>query len=371
MAGSSVMPEKVTGRMDPAWRAKSPSALRPVSVAYGWLTRARNLLYDHQVFKTLWLDVPVISVGNLTTGGTGKTPTVIYVAELLQAMGYMPGVVLRGYGAKRGEFSDEELLLRQQLAAVPIVANPDRPAAARRAVGQSAQVLIADDAFQHRRLGRDLNICLIDATCPFGYEAMLPAGRLRERPEELRRADLVIVTRSDQVAAQALDEVCRRIGRYCPGSPILTSSHLPRELVDLDGFSTELTYLHDRAVVAFAGIGRPESFYESLSRLGARVVDRVSFADHHDYSGQDLSDLEDRRRRSGAELLVCTSKDVVKLDPRVLMSAGVDPRRISALSIAIRFSSDDERVLRSMLRERIEGFGRCIAERSWISGSAS
>jgi len=341
------------------------------SLVYRFVISVRNYLYDHNVLKVRWVPVPVIAVGNLTTGGTGKTPMTIFLAHKFRSFGVMPGVILRGYGSQMGQPSDEERLLRAELPAVPIVADPDRQAAAVRAVEQSARMLIADDAYQHRRLGRDLNICLIDAAYPFGSNALLPAGRLREPVSALSRADLVVITRSDQALTDTIDELTDRIGTYCPSVPVLLARHCPAGLVDLTGRSADMAELSGRRVLAFAGIARPEAFYATLRAGGAELVDTVNFHDHHDYSGRDLTELAARGLKSEAEWMVCTAKDAVKLSRDDLSSAGPDPKTVFAMKIAIEFSADHQRVLDGMLCELLDSFSPDVLETICTTGSAN
>lgn len=330
--------------------------LLPASMIYARIVGLRNWLYDRGVLKTQWVPAPVISVGNITTGGTGKTPMVIYLARKLQGWGYSPGVILRGYGAHGGELSDEERLLRQSLAAVPVIADPDRWAAARRALAQSADVLIADDGYQHRRLGRDMNICLIDATCPFGGEAMLPAGRLREPISSLSRADVIIITRCEQLTDDSLKRLADRLRCGAGEVPVLFSRHEPTGLIGFSADEYGLDYLSGKSVYAFAGIARPEAFYSTLESLGAKVSGVMNFADHHVYGSADLARLAEAARRAGAEMLVCTAKDAVKLDSDKLSTAGLDPSKVAALGIRIVFCDEDEQILSAAVREMIVNF---------------
>jgi len=338
------------------WNNLSGPWLQPASLIYSWSVRLRNRFYDELIFRAKWVNAPVISVGNLTTGGTGKTPIVIHLTRMLKEMGYRPGVILRGYGARAGAISDEESLFRQSLPGVAVVADPNRFAAAQRAISQSANVLVADDAYQHRRLGRDVNICLIDAAFPFGNEMMLPAGRLREPIKGLRRADVVIITRADQVATEWLESLTRRIQTLCKRVRILLCRHCPRELVDLRGGSESAQCLKGRRIVAFAGIARPEAFYKTLGQLGATVAETLSFPDHHAFSPNDYVHLADAFRRHSADAIVCTAKDAVKLDAQRFAALNVDPTRVSALTIDIEFSADHRQTLATMLRDRIDNF---------------
>lgn len=314
---------------------------------YEGIVRFRNFLYDRQYLKTLWLDAPVISVGNLTTGGTGKTPMVILAATLARDAGMRPGVILRGYGRTADREADEVLLLRRELPGVPVVANPDRIEGGRQAMDQSAEILIADDAFQHRRLGRDLNICLVDACFPFGGGSMLPAGRLREPLSALRRADVVVLTRSDQVSPEALEALRSAVRAEAGEIPLLTGRHQVRGFRDVSGRASPEA--PDRRVFAFAGIARPESFFRALADRGLTVAGTRTFRDHHDFTAADLRSLREAADHVGAAAMVCTAKDLIKLSVETAGQAGIEAARLVAMEIEMVLS-DGERVL---LRDRI------------------
>jgi len=325
------------------------SLLNPLAAIYGQVMHLRNLCYDRQWFKTHWLEVPVISVGNLTTGGTGKTPMVILLANLAGQAGLTPGIIMRGYGSKPGHDADEVLLLRRELPGVPIVADPDRIAGGKRAIEQSAQILIADDAFQHRRLGRDLNICLVDVCFPFGGGKILPAGRLRESLTGFKRADMVILTRCDQATSEQIDELKSKIRSLTDSIPILTSQHRVRRCVDASG--TVITDLQGKKVFAFAAIGRSESFFNTLRESGVTLTGTRSFPDHHYYTSGDLQQIHAEFVQQGSDLMICTAKDMVKIGSELLKSVNIAPSELSALEIEMAMPSDDLDLLRQKISE--------------------
>ncbi len=239
---------------------------------YELIINARNYLYDVGILKTYWVDAPVIAVGNLTVGGTGKTPTVISLANISKELGAKPGIILRGYGGSAERESDETMLFQRRLKDTIIIANKNRVSAANIAMEKGADILIADDAFQHRKLGRDINICLIDATFPFGGERLLPIGRLREPIDAIRRADLIIITRVDQIPKSKLDEIIERIKSIANNIPILQSQHKANKLSDIKGTQFQVDMLYGKKVYLFSAIARPESFEKTIMQLGANIV---------------------------------------------------------------------------------------------------
>lgn len=294
--------------------------LRIPAALFGVVSTLRGALYARGWLPSDKLEVPVVSVGNLTAGGTGKTPMVSWVVRALVARGLRPGIVSRGYGTARGEDNDEARALALELPGIPHVQDPDRARGAR-TLGTSADVVVLDDAFQHRRLARDLDLVLLDATRPWGFPpepergaedlgAFLPRGLLRESPRALARAQAVCLTRTDQVAESALEQLERRVLELAPGVPVLHSQHRPRRLrCARDGSSVELGDLAGRTVDLVSGIGNPAAFEATVRALGAEVAEHRRFPDHHAFVPADLAGL-------GAEgrWVVATAKDAVKLE---------------------------------------------------------
>ncbi len=254
------------------------AGLRLLSWPYGLAMRVRNRLFDRNWKHTFQAAVPVVSVGNLTLGGTGKTPCVEYVARLLRDRDLRPVILSRGYGAEQNR-NDEAMVLEENLPDVPHLQGADRVQLAMTAVEElDADVLILDDGFQHRRLTRDLDIVLIDATAPLSREAMFPRGLLREPVAGLSRADVLVLTRCDQT--DTADEQAAWLKQRFPTMPIAKAVHQPVELVGLDA-TESLTVLTASPLAAFCGIGNPEAFRGLLTQLGAPPLAYRTFADHN------------------------------------------------------------------------------------------
>lgn len=295
--------------------------LSGLSVGYGLAMRLRSLGYACEIIQTQRVPVPVISLGNITTGGTGKTPFAAFVAQWFRNHAVRVAFLSRGYGADPGTVNDEALVLNQLCPDVPHLQDPDRVASARIAVEElESQLLILDDGFQHRRLGRDLDIVLIDATNPWGYGALLPRGLLREPLSALRRADLVVLTRVDGVAAEQLQHIRQRLQRI-RGTPECVETSFPiRRLVNSLGETTKWSAFAAGQVAAFCGIGNPTAFQGLLARRGLRLeTDRFRvFPDHHRYTREDVHDLGDWTDNLQSPVVLTTQKDLVKLDvPRL------------------------------------------------------
>lgn len=293
---------------------------------YGLAVRGRNALYDRGLLRARDLARPAISVGNLTTGGTGKTPVVRWLVERLRERGHRPAVLIRGYRAAAG-VSDEAELLRAALTAPgqrdPVIVDADRLAGARRALqaDPAIDLFVLDDGFQHRRARRALDLVLIDATAPWDAARLLPRGMLREPKSSLARADAIVLTRCDLADEAALRHLEAEAARRAPGAPVVRCRHAIGAVRQPDGSPAEA--LPDRRVVAFSGIGNPAAFEALLTRGGATLVEARRFADHHAYTPGDVDAL--RRLARGLDAtLITTAKDAVRLaavDPRLL---GID-----------------------------------------------
>ena len=281
------------------------------SVPYAAGMRARRWMYRRGLLPSRAADVPVICVGNITTGGTGKTPMVAWVVERLIGAGRTPAILTRGYRAVSG-LSDEAELLKG-LTGADVVVNGDRVIGAKTAVARGADVLVMDDGYQHRRLRRDLDIVLVDAANPFGFGHCLPRGLLREPPSALRDAGAVVITRSDTVDAGALASLRERLGQLAPDASFHAAAHRPVRLIDSAGTEHPADALAGRKVAAFCGIASPENFFETLRALGADVAATRALADHVEYTDAAAADIARMAADSGADVLVTTQKDYVKL----------------------------------------------------------
>lgn len=283
------------------------------SLIYEKAIALRNRRYDRGI-NVSRADVPVISIGNITCGGTGKTPMVVDIARRLLEMGHRPAVLARGYGAAPGMPNDEERLVRGRLPGIAYFADRDRVASARRAVTEAnADCLVLDDGFQHRRLARDFDIVLIDATAPFGGGFLLPRGLLREPLASLRRAHLVIMTRVDQADEDEVRTVTESVRRVCPETPILAARHAVREFRDIAGMPVAAPANGTRAILV-AAIGRPNAFETTAASLGIVIADRMWWPDHHQYSDENMKALLERARSIDHDVILTTEKDAVKLE---------------------------------------------------------
>lgn len=288
---------------------------RALARAYGWEIARRNRRFDTGIGVTR-LDRPVISVGNLSVGGTGKTPMVRWVVEQLRSAGRRPCVAMRGYGRKRGGESDEEGEYRRALPGVPIVAQPDRAAGLRAFFaseeGRQVDVVVLDDGFQHRRLARDVDIVLVDASrSPFG-DRLLPSGWLREGVESLERASAVVVTHAEMVEAAALEELAGQIARAFAG-PVAVTAHEWAGLAVADGGGErveDVDWLKGKRVVAVCAIGNPAGFVAACRERTAEVKP-VVLRDHAEYSPRVLARVFEEAE--GADAIVTTEKDWTKL----------------------------------------------------------
>ncbi|HVK11800.1 MAG TPA: tetraacyldisaccharide 4'-kinase [Gemmataceae bacterium] len=313
-------------------RGPGPALLRPLlwcaSKPYALGVRWRNRGFDRGR-DVHWAGVPVISIGNLTVGGTGKTPCVEYVARLLRERDVRVAILSRGYGAEGGR-NDEAMVLEENLTDVPHLQDRDRVAIARTAVEElESEVLVLDDGFQHRRLARDVDIVLIDVTDPWGGGYLMPRGALREPVSSLRRASLIVLTRCDAADAEPVADAARGIA---PGVPIARTVHAPLELTNGPD-QRSVNVLRGQTVGTFCGLGNPTAFRGTLNDLGANVVEFREYPDHHPYSRADVEGLERWARNLPSDaLVVTTQKDWVKLRTPTL-----GDRPLWALRIGLKF----------------------------------
>jgi tetraacyldisaccharide 4'-kinase len=291
----------------------------------------------------------VISVGNLTVGGTGKTPFVAWIARWLLEHGTAVTIISRGYGSRNGQPNDEALELAARLPGVPHIQNPDRVAAAREAIRNNLQqVMILDDAFQHRRLARDLDIVLLDALEPFGYDRLLPRGLLRETVEGLSRAHVVALSRSDAVTSQEKSKIEKRVHRIAPNATWLELVHRPVRFVTTSGQTLELSAFRDRPAAAFCGIGNPAGFWHTLASIGIHSANPLELPDHCAYGPRDMAKIAAwLKAQPDIEDVICTRKDLVKFSRDEL-----NGKRLWALDIElqiVRGQEDLERALREIV----------------------
>jgi tetraacyldisaccharide 4'-kinase len=310
-------------------------------------------MYDRRMLAAARLGRPTVSVGNMTTGGTGKTPVVRWLAERLREKGLRPAVLLRGYRVGESVESDEREMLAQALGEGVIVeAGASRRESAGRVLEGHPEVgtFLLDDGFQHRKVARDFDLVLVNAADPFGYGHVLPRGLLREPLTGLKRAHAVVLTRSDRVSAGRLAEIEGEVRRYNAGVPIYRAAHAHVGLRSEEGVQG-LEMLDGRPFFAFAGIGNPESFGAQLRRdPPAAFVGHEWFPDHHDYSLRDLAHVGKRAKQTGAAVVVTTEKDWVKV-ARVAGGQEAVGLPVWRMELEVQFIGDDgERLLGQVLK---------------------
>ncbi len=322
----------MTRRRDPI------PALAPLGQLYLAGARVRNALFDRGIWRPQKAGLPVLSIGNIVAGGTGKTPATLWAAQALGRDGRRVAIVSRGHGGvrtrdpllvRRGdallatarEAGDEPFLMAETGAAPIVAVGRDRVAAAALAREAGAEVIVLDDGFQHRWLARDLDIVLLDARDPLGGGRGLPAGLLREPPGGVARAGLILLTRSPRewLVPNLLDERALPVSvretfhrARVPVPPVAAAAHRPEGLTLADGERVPAGWLDGRDVVAVSGIARPASFVAMLEALGAHVVERFDYPDHHPFEESDLEAISAAARRGGGAVIVTTAKDAIR-----------------------------------------------------------
>lgn len=340
--------ERLTGR-NPSWLDQSLRCLLRLGCPlYLGVVIFRNWLFDRGFKRTFRCSIPVISIGNLSVGGTGKTPAVAWLVQWLQRQGLRVVLLSRGYGRLADGCNDEALELELKIPGVPHFQHWDRVASAQRAIQEfNAQVLVLDDGFQHRRLARDLEIVLVDATDSPAAQWLLPAGLRREPFSSIRRAHVVLITRTDQVDSATANQIAESIVKYNPQAVCIRTAHQAHSLFSYPDQYQPLERLRGTRVFAFCGIGNPKAFFDTLEKQDAIIVGRRAWPDHHAYTRQDLQRLADISQQYPDSALICTMKDWVKIR---LATIGSSP--LWALRVDLK-TLDDDSNLQKMLRSVI------------------
>jgi len=330
--------------------------------------KKRAMFYNREIFSGKRLPCAVISVGNMTLGGTGKTPMVIYLAEKIRDMGYRVAILSRGYGGslqKQGgvvsdgekvflnqeEAGDEPLLMAMKLPGIPVVVGSDRASGGGLCIDQwRTQVILLDDGFQHMKLCRDLDILLADHKSPLGNGHVFPRGPLREPPTAMARAHALVYTRTRQ------DMGVPELACWPEDRPIFFSAHEPAGIMDATsfgqgGFFTEktsisLSAIRGKKIFAFSGIGKNDSFFNTLSSIGLSPAQTLEFKDHRNYNEGDRSRIAEEAGKAGADAILTTEKDAVRL-------SGWDPG-IPFYSLGISFRMGDPERFDGMIRHVLE-----------------
>lgn len=321
-----------TGRQPRRADSLARGALCGLALPYGLGLKLNRAVYAWGLKSQSQPALPVISVGNLSLGGTGKSTTVAYLARRLQQQGIVPAVVTRGYGRRSSgaaelvsaghgllqtpeQAGDEAAMLAQMLPGVPVAVGKRRERVIRLLHQQTAaQIVLLDDGFQYFRMRRALDIVLVDAGCTPRQERLFPAGCLREPWSHLRRADQLWLTHADQAPPDAREALEQFLRRQAPGLPLVLTRHRLTALRGPQGERRSPPELAGVRVLAVSGLGNPESFEQSLRQAGAEVIAH-RYPDHHPYSGRDLQVIAEAKATKQAELAIITEKDAVKISP--------------------------------------------------------
>ena len=305
-------------------------ALYPFSRIYGFVVKTRIFFYKKGILKCVRLPVPVISVGNITVGGTGKTPVVEYIARYLQAQGKRVAILSRGYAASirqedsftdKGICNDEYLLFKENIPDIPNILNKDRIKGGLEAIKRfQAECLVLDDGFQHLCLARDLNIVIIDALNPFGHEEIIPRGMLREPLKGLKRADMIMLSHVDQCSRDKVVVLTNRLREITGAVPVIETVHKPICLESTkDTTQLDINCLRGKRAFVFCAVGNPVSFRKSVENLGAEIAGFRVFPDHHVYTLSELQELNAEAKSIKPDAIVITQKDRVKIGNNLLI----------------------------------------------------
>jgi tetraacyldisaccharide 4'-kinase len=336
------------------------------AIGYSLVVRLRNFLYSKGMLKMHHVDSAVLCVGNITAGGTGKTPLVVWLCNLitqnpkLKIQNYKCAILTRGYKTRVQEnkdFKDEIAILAESCPEAKVIVNPDRLAGAAEAIDKyAAKVLIMDDGFQHRRLARDLDIVTIDATQPFGHGKMLPAGLLREPVSSLNRAGVVVITRCDQVTEVQLSELEQKLRATNPDMIISRSIHAPVYAKSKDNKEISIEQLKGKKVVAFCGIGNPDAFLKTVKNIGAELAGSAVFDDHHHYTNACLTEITERAKKLGVDLILTTQKDWTKIISKLeLQNSESKPcPPFAYLAVEIKFLVGEDK-LTALIKDTLAG----------------
>ena len=347
------------------WRRLIMAVFYVFSLIYGQLVNLKLSMYHIGWFKKERLTCFVISLGNVTVGGTGKTPTAQHLAREIRDMGYRVAILNRGYRAKwRGAVGivsdghalkmdaetagDEAFMLAKHLPNVPVLIGPERAVTGRYAIEHfGAPVAILDDGYQHWQLERDMDILLVDAVNVFGNGYLLPRGTLREPLSHIDRADVCLMTKVDQAAPGAIEYIWETFRSYNQDGLILESIHQPRQFVrladwyeDIAAGGVPVTELKGKKVLAVSAIGNPASFEQTLADLGIEIVESMRYPDHHDYGEKDMAEVLYRAETLGVEAIIITEKDAVKVPGDVVRAKWRIPMYV--ISVEVTFQKGQE-----------------------------
>ena len=346
---------------------------------YEYGVRLKLAMYDMGIKKKEKLDCCVISIGNITVGGTGKTPTAQKMADLIKRMGYRVVILNRGYRSHWDkeigvvsdgnkifmtayEAGDEAYLMAKTLPGIPVVIGKNRAVTGKYAVEKlNAEVIIMDDGYQHWHLERDLDVVLVDTLNMFGNGCVLPRGMLREPLENLNRGDLFLLTKTDQSSVLSRMQLRKTIERYNAKAPVVESVHHPKNFVEIADWykgitqnHMDLSELEGKDVMVFSAIGNPSSFEQTLSSIGLNIKEAVRYPDHHDYGMLEMQYILERASSHKAVAMITTSKDAVKIPTEFIYSSREIPLYILNMDIQVTdgFEEFKECVLNAIKKEQ-------------------
>jgi tetraacyldisaccharide 4'-kinase len=351
------------------------SFLLMVSLVYGGAVMLREAFYKNSILKSKKLPCIIISIGNITVGGTGKTPMTIYMAKLIKSLGYKVAIISRGYkgGAEKTggivsnghtifmepeKAGDEPFMMASKLKDIPVVVGQNRFEAGCLAIQEfNPDVIVLDDAFQHLNLKRDIDIVLLDCVRPFGNAHLLPRGILREPISALKRGDAFVLTRSDSAPDYIRKTFMDKIQNLASGRPVFRSFHVPNLYkpingkksmsgIELQNFAPGL--LNARRVVAFAGLARNNDFRRTVDRLKCDLIDFFEFPDHHKYTETDLQTIIQSSINAQAKFILTTEKDYVRISGETSW-----PVEVVVVGIELSFG-DDESAFIDFIKNRLE-----------------
>lgn len=346
-----------------------------ISIAYGYAVKLREFCYKTGIVKSKRLPCAVISIGNITVGGTGKSPMTIKVSQIVRSLGYKVAIISRGYkgGAEKTggivsnghtifiepeRAGDEPFMMASKVKNIPVVVGQNRYKAGRLAIKEfDPDVIVLDDAFQHLNLKRDIDIVLLDFCCPFGNAHLLPRGILREPISALKRSDVFVLTRFDSASDYIRQAAVDKIESLAPGRPVFRSFNVPnlykpanykKRISGIDPQNFDSGLLHGRRVVAFSGLAENNDFRRTVESLKCDLIDFFEFPDHHKYTETDLQTITQSSINAKAEFILTTEKDYVRI-------SGKSSWPIEIVVVGIELSlGDDESAFVDFIKTRLK-----------------
>jgi len=306
-----------------------------LSVVYRISIEVVDVFYKIGIKKQYKINVPVVSVGNLTLGGTGKTPFSIFVAKYYKSIGLKPAILTRGYG------NDENRII-EKLSGIDVFVGQDRVKNSEVAIANGNNILILDDGFQHRRIKRDLDIVILNSENPFGNEQVFPLGTLREPIKSMYRADIVLLSKVDRLNKEKVSELCKEIKERFNIDIFATFKYRMEKVLDFYGNIVSKDVFLDKKSILISGIGDPKYFHHIAGIIGIQIIDMYVYSDHYPYSQKDIDFLNDECEKKGVDIIFMTEKDFIKIQN--LNLAGVKDK-IRIMCIEVEIEKNEEKLI--------------------------